>query len=146
MTTAADPTSVEDCVLCQIVERRLGVRPVAETERIFAVMNDLEPQASGHVLLFPKRHAATLDGVDDEDLSEILVLTKRIARAMGARNYNVLHNSGALAGQTVFHVHFHLIPKWSDADGLRYQWETGRTVTQTELYRTLREALSRKDG
>ena len=67
----------------------------------------------------------------------------KIARALQIENYNLLHNAGALAGQTVFHAHFHLIPKWSDDEGLRFQWETKARFDQQDDYHKIKQALAR---
>jgi diadenosine tetraphosphate (Ap4A) HIT family hydrolase len=69
-------------------------------------------------------HSEKLDGVPDEYLADTLPLAKKIAIALGAENYNVLQNNGAIAHQVVKHVHFHVIPKpsASDDDGLVIGW------------------------
>jgi histidine triad (HIT) family protein len=132
-----------DCLLCKIVAGQLRARMVVETASIIGVMNDAEPFARGHVVFFPKRHAAQLTDMRDEDLGEILVVIKRVTAAMQVDNYNVLQNNGALAGQTVFHAHVHLIPKWSDREGLVYQREPQRDVDHSDIYQRLKDALSR---
>ena len=60
-----------------------------------------------------------------------------------ARDYNVLHNAGIRAGQTVLYAHFHLIPKEGEHDGLRFAWETDLRIDQQELYQTLKQLLAR---
>lgn len=133
-------------LLCRITTGDLHARKVLETERMVAVMNTFEPQARGHVVLFPKRHAVGLHDMDDQDLGAILAVAKKVASVLQLENYNILHNHGALAGQTVFHAHFHLIPKWSESEGLRYTWEVGKDYDQEQLYRKAKEALSSKAG
>ena len=70
----------------------------------------------------------------------MLVLVKRVAVALGMPPYNVLVNTGSLAGQTVFHAHMHLIPKWSDEDGLRHA-HISRRMSQSDVARLVRERL-----
>ena len=84
--------------------RAAAARIVLETERVVAVMNTREPHARGHVVVFPRRHAEALHEMLTEDVAAVVDATRRIARALGLANYNVLHNAGALAGQTVFHA------------------------------------------
>ncbi|MBI1818597.1 MAG: HIT family protein [Deltaproteobacteria bacterium] len=128
-----------DCLLCKIAAGQLRARVVVETANIIGVMNDAEPFARGHVVFFAKRHASRLTDMHDEDLGEILVVIKRVAAAMQVDDYNVLQNNGALAGQTVFHAHVHLIPKWSEREGLVYQREPQRDVDHDDVYRRLRK-------
>ncbi|MBI3800510.1 MAG: HIT family protein [Deltaproteobacteria bacterium] len=132
-----------DCLLCRIVNGDLHARKVIETARIIGVMNDAEPFSKGHIVFFPKRHTLRLNDMDDQDLAEILVVIKRVAAAMKLENYNVLQNNGSLAGQTVFHAHFHLIPKWSDSEGLKYGREFRRELDHGEIYQQVQEALAR---
>ncbi|KAI9798545.1 MAG: Adenosine 5'-monophosphoramidase, partial [Piccolia ochrophora] len=73
-------------------------------------------------LVIPKHHGAKLTDIPDEQLSEVLPVAKRIARAMGAENYNILQNNGRLAHQVVDHVHFHMIPKPNEQEGLGIGW------------------------
>ena len=129
------------CVLCRIAARELPVDPILETDHVIGFLTSVEALALGHCVFFPKRHVPNLHEVDDTSLSEILLLVKKIAAAMGIETYNVLQNNGALAGQTVFHAHVHLIPKRSEAEGLR--WERGsRRIDQTEIARRLKAALA----
>ena len=103
----------DSCLLCRVARGELRAKTVPETERAIAVMNTREPHAGGHVVVFPRRHAVALHEMSSEDVAAVLDVARRIARALRLDNYNVLHNTSALAGQTVFHAHFHLIPKWS---------------------------------
>lgn len=86
---------------------------VAETEQVVA-FDDLAPQAPTHVLVVPRRHLASLAGVSTHDgdlLAEIVTVANQVASARGidASGYRLLTNVGADAGQTVFHLHFHLL-------------------------------------
>jgi histidine triad (HIT) family protein len=91
---------------------------------------DINPLAKGHTLVIPKEPAETLDQLSDESAAAIGRALPRICRAVlaatGARAYNVLENNGALAHQAVFHVHFHVIPKYEDGKGLGLAWEPGK--------------------
>lgn len=73
-------------------------------------------------LVIPKHHGAKLLDIPAEDLSEILPVAQRIAKASGAENYNILQNNGRLAHQEVDHVHFHFIPKPNQEEGLQVGW------------------------
>ncbi|MGH7419322.1 MAG: HIT family protein, partial [Candidatus Rokuibacteriota bacterium] len=112
------PAGATQCALCRIAAGELKADRIVETARIVAFVNDIEPLSRGHSVFFPRRHAPTLHDADDGDLAEIMAAITNVARAMELEHYNVLQNNGARAGQTVFHVHVHLIPKWTDTDGL----------------------------
>jgi histidine triad (HIT) family protein len=113
----------EDCVLCRVVSGQVSAPPVADTPRIMGVLNTLEPFSRGHCVFFPRKHATNLLEMEDGDLAELLIAIRDVAAKVGADNFNVLSNIGALAGQTVFHAHMHLIPKWSEDEGLVYRRE-----------------------
>ncbi|KAI8999119.1 Per1-domain-containing protein [Trametes punicea] len=86
------------------------------------VFLDIGPVAEGHTLIIPKYHSARMDEVPDEYLAEILPLAKKIAKALGVVDYNILQNNGKIAHQHVFHVHFHVIPKPNEKEGLIVGW------------------------
>ena len=103
----------EECVFCRIVRGDFGTEFVAENEHGVA-FRDLQPQAPTHVLVVPRRHVAALrdlDHADAELAGELLLLTKAVAQQEGlteAGGYRVIVNDGPDAGQTVFHLHFHV--------------------------------------
>jgi diadenosine tetraphosphate (Ap4A) HIT family hydrolase len=83
---------------------------------------DIQPLSRGHALIIPKHHGAKLTDIPDDQLLEILQVTKQLAKASGAENYNILQNNGRAAHQEVDHVHFHFIPKPSEEQGLGIGW------------------------
>ncbi|GHJ90268.1 hypothetical protein NliqN6_6670 [Naganishia liquefaciens] len=102
--------SLASCIFCKIVKGEIPCFKLLESETALAFM-DVGPIARGHCLVIPKYHARTLTDLPDEEMSDILPFTKKIAQATGAEHYNVLQNNGRWAHQEVDHVHFHLIPK-----------------------------------
>lgn len=105
--------SAADCLFCRIVTRDVPATLVAETERSLA-FRDINPQAPTHVLVIPKDHhvdAGALAAADPGALVDVLVTAHRIAAEEGLadRGYRVVFNTGREAGQTVFHVHAHLL-------------------------------------
>lgn len=100
---------------------------VYEDADVFAFL-DAEPVAQGHTLLVPRRPVATLDALRDDEAAALgrtlPRLCRAVMRATGARAYNVLQNNGALAHQAVPHVHFHIIPRRNQSEGLEVQWAT----------------------
>ncbi|KAL7005530.1 Adenosine 5'-monophosphoramidase [Cystobasidiomycetes sp. EMM_F5] len=94
---------------------------LVDTPTTYAFL-DIGPLAKGHSLVIPKYHGAKLTDIPDEHLGEIVKHCKAIANAGGFENYNILQNNGKLAHQEVFHVHFHVIPKPNEKEGLGVGW------------------------
>ena len=103
---------MSDCVFCRIVAGEIASRRVHEDDEVVA-FHDLNPQAPTHVLVVPRRHIASLDGAGEGDaalLGRLLLAVRRVARELGVQaGYRVVNNCGAPAGQSVFHIHFHLL-------------------------------------
>ena len=102
-----------DCLFCKIVAREIPASIVYEDERILA-FNDINPQAPTHVLIIPKAHIATLDDLSadtDPIVGEIVRRAAAIAaeRGFSAEGYRTVFNTNRGAGQTVFHIHLHLL-------------------------------------
>jgi histidine triad (HIT) family protein len=123
----------DDCILCRIAAGAVAVQLVADTPRIIGVLNTLEPFSRGHCVFFPRKHAENLLEMEDGDLAEMLIEIRDVAAKVGADSFNVLSNIGALAGQTVFHAHMHLIPKWSEHEGLVYRREPRHGLAHGEV-------------
>ena len=101
----------DTCLFCRIVRRELPVQLVAETDDCIA-FRDINPQAPLHVLVIPKAHVASLnDAADAAQIGKLSLLAAEIARREGyaERGWRAVVNTGADAGQTVFHVHLHLL-------------------------------------
>ena len=101
----------DSCLFCRIVRGEIPAQLVAETDDCIA-FRDINPQAPLHVLVIPRRHVASLnDAHDAAELGKLSLLAAEIARREGCAEsgYRTVVNTGADAGQTVFHVHLHLL-------------------------------------
>ena len=102
----------EDCLFCKIQAGEIPCKKAYENEEIFA-FHDINPQAPVHVLVIPRKHIVSLDDASNDDgelLGRVLFSIKRLARELGVSSgYRVVTNIGGSAGQSVFHIHFHLI-------------------------------------
>lgn len=100
------------CLFCRIVNKELPATVVFEDDRALA-FRDLSPQAPTHILVIPKSHVATIDDVGPEheaDVGHLFTVAARIAKQEGLTGgYRTVVNCGAAAGQTVFHLHLHLV-------------------------------------
>jgi histidine triad (HIT) family protein len=101
----------DNCLFCRIVRREIPAKVIHEDEHTLA-FRDIDPKAPTHVLVIPKEHVATLNDADDTMLlGRLLLAAKEIAAAEGIADtgYRTVVNCGAGAGQTVFHLHVHLL-------------------------------------
>jgi len=121
------PAPDPDCLFCKIATGELPATVIDSDERTLAFM-DINPATRGHALVIPRTHAADLHAVDPEDLAACARTAQRVAgrarEALGAEGVNLLNSTGAVAWQTVFHFHLHVIPRYSD-DPLRLPWVPG---------------------
>ena len=113
-----------DCIFCQIVAGELPATIVDEDERTLAFM-DINPATRGHALVIPRAHSADLLSVDPADLTAVTLASQRLATSirerLAADGVNLVNSCGAVAWQTVFHFHVHVIPRYAD-DPLRLPW------------------------
>ncbi len=115
--TFTDPT----CLFCRIGRREIPAKILFENDHVLA-FHDIAPKAPTHVLVIPKVHVAGLSGTDAAHaaaLGSCLVAVAELARTLGLSSYRVVSNDGADAGQSVFHLHFHLM------GGRSFAWPPG---------------------
>ena len=129
-----------DCIFCAIAAGEIPSFKVYEDEQALAYL-DINPFAKGHTLVIPKKHAKGLLDTDDEELGDLVVKVKKIAAhvalTLGCDGFNILQNNGAAAGQTVRHVHFHIIPRWN-GDPLTFENTKGDMDALAALAEKLR--------
>ncbi|KAG7088868.1 hypothetical protein E1B28_012821 [Marasmius oreades] len=131
------------CLFCRIIKGEIPSMKLLETEFSYSFL-DIGPLSNGHSLVIPKYHAQKVHELPDEYLRDILPIAKKIAIAQGAENYNVLQNNGKPAHQLVDHVHFHVIPKPNEEEGLVIGWPA-KSPAKEELQKVYDE-MKRKLG
>lgn len=104
---------MSDCLFCKIINREIPASIVYEDQRVLA-FNDINPQAPTHVLVIPRRHIASLNEIGVEDDQIVGELVRRAAaiakdRGLAEGGFRTVFNTNRLAGQTVFHIHLHLL-------------------------------------
>ena len=118
---------MENCIFCKIANGEIPAATLYEDEN-FRVILDLGPASKGHALILPKSHAANIYELSDEMAAKAMILAKKMATAMTAAlkcdGFNIVQNNGECAGQTVFHFHMHLIPRYK-GDGVGLTWTPG---------------------
>ena len=118
-----------ETIFTKILRNEIPCHRVYEDDMVLAFL-DINPISKGHTLVIPREPAETLDQLSEEASAAIGHALPRIARAVleatGAKHFNILQNNGAPAHQAVFHVHFHIIPKYDDGSGLGIGWKQGK--------------------
>lgn len=115
---------MSDCIFCKIVAGELPATVVEQDERTLTFM-DIQPATRGHALVVPRAHARDVHEIPAADLEACAVAAQRQAaravKRLAADGVNLLNSAGALAWQTVFHFHIHVIPRYTD-DPLQLPW------------------------
>jgi histidine triad (HIT) family protein len=116
-----------DCIFCKIVAGELPGTIVDEDERTISFM-DINPATRGHALVIPRKHARDLLEIEPDELQAVAAAAQRLAKLvperLGADGVNLINSCGAVAWQTIFHFHIHVIPRY-EGDPLRLPWVPG---------------------
>lgn len=117
----------ENCIFCKLANGEIPSATIYEDEE-FRVILDLNPAAKGHALILPKEHAANIFEIPEDREMRAFALAKKLGtkmkEALKCDGFNVVQNNGTAAGQTVFHFHIHLIPRYEN-DGAGITWPQG---------------------
>ncbi|ORX76163.1 HIT-like protein [Anaeromyces robustus] len=128
------------CIFCKIIKQEIKSFKLVETDTVYSFL-DIGPLNEGHALIIPKYHGQKVHDIPDEYLRDIVPVAKKIAKAIGCENYNILQNNGRLAHQEVMHVHFHVIPK-DENGGLIIKWPV-KKLSEEKLKSIHEEILSK---
>jgi histidine triad (HIT) family protein len=119
-----------NCIFCRIIAGQIPSATIYEDED-FKVILDISPAAKGHAIILPKRHSDNLFELDDKSAAKALTVAKKVATAIKEEFHcdgiNMLQNNGEAAGQSVFHFHIHLIPRYT-SDTVKMSWSQGSYV------------------
>ena len=145
MKTDREDNIMNDCIFCKIAAGEIPSATIYEDDD-FRVILDLGPATKGHALILSKKHYADITEIPEDLLSRAAVLAKKIVtfmmKALPCDGYNVVQNNGEAAGQTVFHFHIHLIPRYN-GDGAGVTWKPG-TLTDEAKKEILEKAKDLK--
>lgn len=118
----------EACIFCKIAAGEIPSKTLYEDEE-FRVILDLGPATRGHALILPRNHYRNLFELPEDQAEKVIVLAKKMAQQMKEKlhcdGFNLVQNNEEVAGQTVFHFHMHLIPRYND-DGQTIGWKPGK--------------------
>lgn len=124
----------KDCIFCKIAAGEIPSVTLYEDDE-FRVILDLGPASKGHALILPKEHYRNLYDIDEETAAKAMKLARKMVKKMtdvlGCDGYNVVQNNEPCAGQTVFHFHMHLIPRY-EGDNVGLSWTTGELTEEVK--------------
>ena len=125
---------MSDCIFCKIANGEIPSATLYEDED-FRVILDLGPASKGHALILPKAHAANIYEISDDMAAKAMILAKKMAtkmtEALKCDGFNIVQNNGEPAGQTVFHFHMHLIPRY-EGDQVGITWKPGTLTDEVQ--------------
>ena len=125
---------MSDCIFCKIANGEIPSASLYEDED-FRVILDLGPASKGHALILPKAHAANIYEISDDMAAKAMILAKKMAtkmtEALKCDGFNIVQNNGEPAGQTVFHFHMHLIPRY-EGDQVGITWKPGTLTDEVK--------------
>lgn len=118
----------DKCIFCKIAAGEIPSKTLYEDEE-FRVILDLGPATKGHALILPKNHYRNLFELPEDQAQKVILLAKKMAQRMKEKlhcdGFNLVQNNEEVAGQTVFHFHMHLIPRYK-RDGQTIGWKPGK--------------------
>jgi len=130
-----------DCVFCKIIAGGIPSRKIYEDEHAYAFL-DIADDVDGHTLVIPKKHVVSIHDCDEETLAHLINTVQKVSKHYidncGYHGVNLLNASGEAAQQTIFHFHFHVIPRKSDDGVNAFPRFTGLTKSQDEMLRLLK--------
>ena len=135
----------DDCIFCKIANGEIPSATVYE-DSICRVILDVNPANKGHALIIPKQHFDNIYSMDAETAAKIFTIATEVAKAQKAElnpdGLNILQNNGEAAGQTVFHFHMHLVPRYIK-DNVTMTWIPGKADTEelSALSKALRKRI-----
>ena len=122
----------DDCIFCKIAAGEIPSRKIYEDKDLIAIM-DLNPTSKGHSLIIPKEHCTNIYDIDEDIAAKVMKTAKKLATkmtvALNCDGFNLLQNNGETAGQTMFHFHMHLIPRY-EGDNVGITWKPGNLTDE----------------
>ena len=133
-----------DCIFCKIINGEIPSAKVYENEDVLAFL-DITQVTEGHTLVIPKKHKQNVYDLDNETAAKLFSAVPEIANALktnfAPEGMNILNNNEAIAGQSVFHYHLHLIPRYGKGDGFGAVWKTHENEYDADTLQRLAEGV-----
>ena len=133
---------MNQCIFCKIINKEIPGQILFENEHVLAFL-DISQTTKGHTLVIPKKHAEDVFSMSEEDMCHIFSVVPKLANALkttfNADGMNIVNNNKPVAGQTVFHYHVHLIPRYSTEDSFQINYTNNMSKYTPESLATLKE-------
>lgn len=135
----------DNCIFCKIINGEIPSAKVFEDDHVLAFL-DISQVTKGHTLIIPKTHVKNIYETNEEIAGKVFERVPKIANALKAtfqpEGINMLSNTGEVAGQSVFHLHIHLIPRYHKNDGFQPLWETHETDYSQETLKAMAREIN----
>ena len=129
------------CIFCDIIDHKIPSSVVYEDDHTLAIL-DISQVTRGHTIVMPKKHCANILEADEETVQQVTMAAKKVAALLaektGCVGINLLNNCGEAAGQTVNHLHVHVIPRYGEADALEIHFKPSENVDLNEVLAQLK--------
>lgn len=129
------------CIFCDIIDHKIPSSIVYEDDSTLAIL-DISQVTRGHTIVMPKKHCANILEADEETVQQVILTARKVAALLkektGCAGINVLNNCGEAAGQTVNHLHFHVIPRYGTKDALEISFNKSEEVDLGEVLAQLK--------
>lgn len=138
-----------DCIFCDIISKKENAEIVFENDKVLALL-DINPINYGHTLVIPKKHYENFLTVDPEEFGELFksaqFLAGTVKRSLNADGFNIVSNNGISAGQSVFHYHLHIIPRFENDFPVKPPIKTYSEGLIKEYGEKIRSVISKYEG
>ena len=129
------------CIFCDIIAGKIPSSKVYEDNDVLAIL-DISQVTYGHTIVMPKKHVKNILEADEETVCRCMkavhTLSRQIVERTGAKGYNILNNCNEVAGQSVDHLHFHIIPRYSKDDACQFIFNESAPQDLNEVAKTIR--------
>lgn len=124
------------CIFCKIIDGSIPSSKVYEDDKILAIL-DLSQTTYGHTLVMPKKHYQNILEIPHDELADLMIkvqdIAKKITSKLNANGVNILANTNEAAGQTVMHLHIHIIPRYDMTDGITIDFKPNENANLNEV-------------
>lgn len=135
---------MSQCIFCKIINKEIPGHIVFENEHVLAFL-DISQTTKGHTLVIPKKHVDDVFSMTEEDMCHVFSVVPKIANALKATfdadGMNIVNNNKPVAGQTVFHYHVHLIPRYTSEDSFDVKYTNNMAKYTPEALAALKEEI-----
>lgn len=137
----------DDCLFCKIVHGEIPSAKVYEDEHVYAFL-DISQVTTGHTLVIPKQHVKDIYELDEEVAAQLFARVPKIAKAIKKAykpiGINLLNNNEIAAGQSVFHIHIHILPRYGNEDGFAVKWVTRNDAFTPEKLQAIAQDIAKE--